>query len=120
MLQTPCTAGTSMAPAHSLGFGSSEAMGWGVSIRPSGQCASNLWRVQTDLSLPPSVPSSGELFPQARGVVDVPASLSSVTPLGATDAADATGRRERLVAVPYLGTYLYPTGWSRRTCATWN
>ena len=98
VLQTPSRAGTSMAPAQSLGFGSSEAMGWGASIRPSGQCASNLQKVQTDFSRPHLIHLRANSFPQARGVVDIPPSSGSVAPLGATDAADAPGRRERLVS----------------------
>jgi hypothetical protein len=39
VLQTPSQSGAPMAPAPSLGFGSSEAMGWGALIGPSGQCA---------------------------------------------------------------------------------
>ena len=99
--ETLCAANTMQSgdfdgPCTQSGVRFVRSDGMGASIRLSGQCASNLQRVQTDLSLPPSVPSSARLFPQARGIVDGPPSLSSVTPLSATDAADATGRRERL------------------------
>ncbi len=45
-------AGLRWAPAPSLGFGSSEAMGWGSLIGPSGQCAAQPPKFRRTLPVP--------------------------------------------------------------------
>ena len=98
VLQTPSRAGTSMAPAQSLGFGSSEAMGWGASIRPSGQCASNLHKVQTDLSRPTSGPSSGKQFSSSARSCGYSTLVGLGGATGCHWCRRCPGRRERLVS----------------------